>query len=1716
MTGIPSDGMYWDFHWPMPLKGLIDQVLGHHSSSPNTPDTVTNPVDRHWLSQPRPGSTGGPAPKVNFFYCTGTSYIAEIFGSKVGPVGGGQRIWVPGTATSPGGGKYWNGLPANDPFPWLLNPSLYQAYKIDYPAAALFMGDSMDHGKANVIAAIEASNGPFCLGGYSQGAAVMSLVYQEIVSGSLQHRRKDFLGGVTFGNPMREVNHTWPGSTWSGSWDVASSTTGGHGCFPSRLSGTEDLWWDFTNVDDIISATGDSTEGLGWSAAAGIFSGDLSFPTLLHFLEHVLDDLAGDLIGLLGLPLLLLAEPLPNLLNPSKVMAYLMRQLARVARYIPVAGDIFNSLNTPINVIGSNGHILYPTDPPPGDPENGLTSYQIALNYLNGLASKWQSRYDFTNQTEVVSINFKLPLSLSEISFEALRVPHNIELWYQDRLNNWRQVLDRNRIPVTVTVQYSSAQSWYKHHVSLYPIVAKALQFRCTRVPDAQVGSTPYVLGLRNILPRRNVYDRAAGVLPFEDEQDPIGNVISKYIKDWDASRAVDDRPLTYWKSSPLPDPQGVANLYLDTRSPDGSPQMLDGITIDPLYTGQVLNLYYSNDETVGTRRLSSITQIPQTAPVTTSGTASSGTITTLVDNTKSWTTNQWAGYTLTLTGGAGAGEVLQIVSSTATTLTFASCPIAPNNTTTYEVSLPNELNVEWRADKGRWDISSAPSGHSRYVVPLTVGHLVNQDAWIGMEWWPDFDPLSGPANNPILFQTTPTSPDPDQYWPVIKYDVGAGEIRLELHSTGHATKTYSVALSPVLVQEEPLRIVVGWRYSPDVVYLSVRNRHGVEIGHLENTSPALPSLLTLDGTLGFCDFRGRFTSHLIKLESYTAGGAAAYQANPAVYITPDPVIPNTAGQVPSTTLDNAVYAADWTIQEHGTGGHHDSFYEDKSWTPIWRDYLTYRGKLFFPSTISMRYLKLEFTNLTEEPYPVYDAGVQTTYKIFPIQVQQLAKVKHPGLLGTALGMLELGADLALGAVGIGSVNWLHPSTVSAAVDRIFGTTVYPVTVTTGVPVSFTTTMPASTTSTAIDVNRTESANPYVYKRDPASAEILAGETLKGLGSQWIQTIGYSSSVVAGAISDSFTPLTNFIKNPTALPVQGKDWWLFPGGAWALPAAIMNGLTALTQVVLGRKPTTETRIRFMTTSVHRYDVKTITRDAAIAYFAGVREVKGISTSYVDYQDPPAFEFSAYNPDYWAFSVNAKQLDTGPVTTKGKVYEIENPAFDTSLTQWEHDPAQGWARDGRRGRWHWGSAHAVADGTTKEMRSTSLDVTPGDQITISCWALWEDLVAPSSSPAVALGATTYTNGTKVADVVVDDGSVNPWNYISGDAEGGTYAAPGAGGLDGGLYTDLAVPDEPTWVRLVGTLTVPSNIDQIRVLLRVNSEASAGRIWFDTVNVLSADEVMATVYNQFRTTSNFSKVKCNFRDSGLVRSNAMWSRDDPLATNIENLKLAYYVSFIGSDIPAGTWSDTFRNWSDHDITWGAPRSLLSISIDPDRIFDGRRVLKFHRQSGAGESGLKIQQHTNYVAGALVRIGTVFYKPLRNDNDIILRLIRVSDGSLIHEETIPKPPKGYDGRWYTFQGQFFEVPTGEDQVYSVELTTVGAAEDELYVNDLYTEVAQIRYTMQLGAGSPLDVTPLRYVNSAQVTATVPVSEVSVQATILSPKAYAYSCDVMPLYLK
>lgn len=91
------------------------------------------------------------------------------------------------------------------------------------------------------------------------------------------------------------------------------------------------------------------------------------------------------------------------------------------------------------------------------------------------------------------------------------------------------------------------------------------------------------------------------------------------------------------------------------------------------------------------------------TAPDTTSyylidgfdaGTATAGSSTTIVDSTKTWEINRWANYSVRITSGTGDGQIIPILSNTATTITMMyPWATAPDSTSTYCIQADIDKN---------------------------------------------------------------------------------------------------------------------------------------------------------------------------------------------------------------------------------------------------------------------------------------------------------------------------------------------------------------------------------------------------------------------------------------------------------------------------------------------------------------------------------------------------------------------------------------------------------------------------------------------------------------------------------------------------------------------------------------------------------------------------------------------------------------------------------------------------------------------------------------------------------------------------------------------------------------------------------------------------------------------------------------------------------------
>lgn len=73
-------------------------------------------------------------------------------------------------------------------------------------------------------------------------------------------------------------------------------------------------------------------------------------------------------------------------------------------------------------------------------------------------------------------------------------------------------------------------------------------------------------------------------------------------------------------------------------------------------------------------------------------GTATSGTTTTIVNSAKTWTVNQWCNYQVRITAWTWIGQVRTITSNTATTLTVPTWTTAPDATSVYSIEANDDF----------------------------------------------------------------------------------------------------------------------------------------------------------------------------------------------------------------------------------------------------------------------------------------------------------------------------------------------------------------------------------------------------------------------------------------------------------------------------------------------------------------------------------------------------------------------------------------------------------------------------------------------------------------------------------------------------------------------------------------------------------------------------------------------------------------------------------------------------------------------------------------------------------------------------------------------------------------------------------------------------------------------------------------------------------------
>lgn len=114
-------------------------------------------------------------------------------------------------------------------------------------------------------------------------------------------------------------------------------------------------------------------------------------------------------------------------------------------------------------------------------------------------------------------------------------------------------------------------------------------------------------------------------------------------------------------------------------------------------------------------------------------GHATSGSTTTLIDNTKTWYSNQWAGYKIRIIAGTGVGNEFAITSNSSTTLVYAAQGFTPDSTTKYLImdsfglatAATNTTNATITDTTKNWKVNYWAGRRLRIIAGAGIGQEI-------------------------------------------------------------------------------------------------------------------------------------------------------------------------------------------------------------------------------------------------------------------------------------------------------------------------------------------------------------------------------------------------------------------------------------------------------------------------------------------------------------------------------------------------------------------------------------------------------------------------------------------------------------------------------------------------------------------------------------------------------------------------------------------------------------------------------------------------------------------------------------------------------------------------------------------------------------------------------------------------------------------------------
>lgn len=590
---------------------------------------------------------------------------------------------------------------------------------------------------------------------------------------------------------------------------------------------------------------------------------------------------------------------------------------------------------------------------------------------------------------EVMQLTLATARRLNEIEFDAAAFPQDIYLEFFDQETNaWTPCLDdlsatpspvaygvRDSVPTVLPPatavlghlhpQHSFTGHWRTVTFQIRPVYTKLLRLVLSRTSEGtaptntQGVKVPYSLAVRNLRLAYSIrkLSDVPWTSPGQGEQrdtfatttDLFGSVVDFQVRVNAATNAIGatlgaNGLTTVWKSEPQPIPWAVVNYYCDIRDQQGDGQVLDRFFLDPIYEGPTCNLYWSDSEPTDRFR-SNADPIP---PVIAAPNNSAGVSGNVLNFSNPGLDNAIAFVELRNEG-------------------IAFDPSRP-------WSLGGQMNLKYRHGSQSDD------------------HPIFDCGAFNLTWTPLGPRLTTAAGDSLLVPTRTAPP---------------GILTNTLDS--HGNPVFTTVGSPVFVGFDPATPLnfIAWS---DTEQIGVAIRFGsIEFaGTLPLSAVMQPvSTMRVGAFLGSAPgtFKARLQGLVLKVDaSPTPEEVEQFLGDPMPYILNGVYL----GQNDPRT-DNALfrYHPDFYTPDFPAafvGGAPDR-YAFMDWHPVARDYVLRKGYLYFPPTRA-KYWKFEFTNLSPQPYEVFQP-VDQTVNVFPSEQWRKAVAQNTKP-GTSSGLGEL------------------------------------------------------------------------------------------------------------------------------------------------------------------------------------------------------------------------------------------------------------------------------------------------------------------------------------------------------------------------------------------------------------------------------------------------------------------------------------------------------------------------------------------------------------------------------------------------------------------------------------------------------------------------------------------------------------------------------------